>query len=399
MTRGSAGPTPQSAGYVQALIEDDPAELYETAPCGYVSTDPSGLIVKANRTFLEWTGHRASDLVHRRRFQTLLATGDRIFYETHFAPSLTMQGSVREIAVELVGPSGERLPVLLNAVLKTDDAGRPSAIRIAVFDARERRAYEQELVAARERAEQAAAAARSLAETLQRTLLPPDLPSIAGLDFGGAYRPAGDGSVVGGDFYDVFEIRSGVWGVVLGDVCGKGPSAAVVTALARHTVRALAVRMSSPSEVLAGLHDAIDRSDSDGFCTALHLVARPEDGSVHLTMSAGGHHLPLHVDRDGEITEVGRTGHLLGMLGPPRLHDVDVAIRPGESLALYTDGVVEGRRGSEYFGEQRLRDTLRAHHDRPAQALADTIAGAAVEFQDGHTRDDIAVVVLKAPAG
>ncbi|HSP05068.1 MAG TPA: SpoIIE family protein phosphatase [Acidimicrobiales bacterium] len=392
---GASGPT---HGYVQALIEDDPAELYETAPCGYLSTDPSGAIVKVNRTFLDWTGYGRDELVGSRRFQSLLAVGDRIFYETHFAPSLAMQGTVREIAVEVVCADGERLPALVNAVSTDAVGGRPGRIRIAVFDARERRSYERELLIARERAEQAAAEARALAETLQRTLLPLSPPEIPGMDVGTAYRPAGDGSVVGGDFYDLFELRDGTWGVTLGDVCGKGAPAAMVTALARHTVRALAVRSAKPSEVLRGLHDAIARSDVDSFCTALYLTVCAEDGALEVCMSAGGHHLPLRVGVDGTVAEVGRPGHLLGMLEPLHLHDEDVAVGPGEKLVLYTDGVIEAARAGDFFGEGRLHDVIREHRGDAAQDLADAIAGTAVEFQEQDTRDDIAVVVLGAAA-
>lgn len=392
----SPGATP--SGFVKALIADDPLELYETAPCGYLSTEPSGRIVKVNRTFLEWTGYTAADLVDRRSFQSLLAVGDRIFYETHFAPSLAMQGTVREIAAEVVCASGERLPVLVNAVRKDDPLGDHLRTRIAVFDARERRAYERELVRARERAEQAAAEARALAETLQLTLLPLSPPDIPGIDVGTAYRPAGDGSVVGGDFYDLFELWDGTWGVTLGDVCGKGPSAAIVTALARYTIRALAVRSSTPSDVLRGLHDAIARSDTSSFCTALYLTARTdEDGSLRTCLSAGGHHLPLRSTLAGTVEEVGRTGHMLGMLEPLALHDEEVVLAPGESLVMYTDGVIEAARGSELLGEEGLRAIIAAHRDASAQELADAIAGAAVEFQADVTRDDIAVVVLGAP--
>ena len=395
MALGGSSPTD---GYVRALIEDDPAELYETAPCGYLSTDPSGTIVKANRTFLDWTGYQAADLVHERRFQSLLAVGDRIFYETHFAPSLAMQGAVREIAVEVVCASGERMPALVNAVRTDGTDGRPVSIRIAVFDARERRSYERELLAARARAEHAAAEARALAETLQRTLLPLSPPDIPGIDVGTAYRAAGDGSVVGGDFYDLFELKDDTWGVTLGDVCGKGAPAAIVTALARHTIRALGVRAATPSEVLRGLHDAIARSDIDSFCTALYLTVRAEDGSLQVCVSAGGHHLPLLVDSTGRSTEVGRAGHMLGMLEPLQLHDEDVVVAPGEALVLYTDGVLEAARDGAFFGEERLHEVIADNCDGTAQELADAIAGAAVAFQRDHTRDDIAVLVLGAAA-
>lgn len=383
-------------GYYDALVDDDPEELYEAAPCGYVSTTPSGMITKANRTFLAWVGHEADDVVHRQRFQQLLAVGDRIYYETHFAPSLAMQGSVREIAVELVAASGARLPVLLNAAMKTDESGQPAAVRIAVFDARERRSYERELVAARRAAEEAADKARSLAETLQRTLLPPTNPRIDHLDFGGSYRPAGDGTVVGGDFYDVFQTRDDSWGFVLGDVCGKGATAAVTTALARYTVRASAMRSAVPSAVLGDLHDALELSGEGTFLTAVYGLVCPAEDGAEIEFAAGGHSLPLLVRR-GHVREVGRSGSLLGLLGPPRLHDTSVTLEPGDSLVVYTDGVLEARTGGTFFGHDRLHAVTAELCERSAQAMADGIAAAAVDFQDGYTRDDIAVAVLKCP--
>ena len=392
----SAPGSEPTEGYVRALIEDDPSELYETAPCGYLSADEDGRIVKVNRTFCDWTGYRGDELVGRR-FQTLLAVGDRIFYETHFAPSLSLQGTVREIAADVVCGDGQRLPVLINAVRAHSPRGADRT-RIVVFDARERRAYERELLAERERAERAAQEARTLAETLQRTLLPASMPTIAGIDVGAAYRPAGDGTVVGGDFYDVFQLDDRAWGVSLGDVCGKGPDAAIITALARHTIRALAVHTASTSAVLEGLHHAILRSpETDGFCTALFITANVgAAGEVHLRMSAGGHHLPLLVGTDGTVTEVGRRGHLLGMLEPLRLHEDQATVEPGESLVLFTDGVIEARRGEELYGEQRLHELLGELRIAGAQELADAITADAVDFQGGAlTRDDIAVVVLQ----
>jgi sigma-B regulation protein RsbU (phosphoserine phosphatase) len=389
-------PTRRTDGYYDALAELDPEELYETAPCGYLSMDASGTILKANRTFHEWTGY-GPELYDGRRFQRLLPVGDRIFYETHFAPSLAMQGQVREIAVEIVCATGDRLPVLLNAAAKPSTDGRPSIVRVAVFDARERRSYEQQLVEARQRAEAESDRARALAETLQRTLLPPALPTVDGLDLGATYRPAGDGSEVGGDFYDVFETGGRHWNVVLGDVCGKGAAAATLTALARYTVRAAAIRLQKPSEVLGMLHDALEQSGTGGFCTTLFGRVTATPTGARLTIAAGGHHLPLRVTADRSIGTVGRSGSLLGILGPPRLHDVTIDLAPGDAVVLYTDGVIEARAGDEFFGEHRLRDVLVAAADRPAQDLADAVAAAAVDFQHGVTRDDIAVLVLAVP--
>src|SRR5919112_2011511 len=254
----SSSPATDQAFY-DALLEDDPESLYERAPCGYLSTDPNGRIVKSNATFSALTGYPADQLVGRR-FAELLTAGGRIYYETHYAPMLRMQGTVREVAFDVVRPDGSRLPVLVNAGLERRPNGERRVVRVAVFDATERREYERELVRSLRRAERSEAQAKALARTLQQTLIPPTPPHIPGLDVAAAYRPAGDGEEVGGDFYDIFQIGTDDWAVTLGDVCGKGVDAAVVTALVRHTIRALSVRRHGPSEVLHGLDEVLRRA-------------------------------------------------------------------------------------------------------------------------------------------
>ena len=383
--------------FYAALLEDDAAELYENAPCGYLSTLPDGIILKANGTFLKWTGYGRDDLVGRRRFQDLLTRGDRIFYETHWMPMLMMQGHVREMAVELVGASGQRIPALVNAVTKYDEAGSPVAVRNAVFDATERRAYERELLAARQRAEESEAKAVALARTLQSTLLPPDIVDVPGVDVGGAYRPAGDGAEVGGDFYDVFETGRGTWAIVLGDVAGKGVEAAVVTSLARYTVRAEAARTPYPSAVLASLHEALARYHPDRFLTAVLAILAPTALAVRLTVASGGHHLPLRLGVGGAIETIGVPGTILGMLDTPVLADASTVLTSGDVVVLYTDGVVEARHEHEFFDDARLIEVITRCAGLEAQAIADCLVAAAVDFQDGMPRDDIAVVVVRVP--
>lgn len=139
-----------------AAFEESVEDLYDNAPCGYLSALPGGLIVKVNQTFLDWTGYRREDLVGRRRFQDLLTAGGRIFHETHYAPLLRMQGVVREIAVDLLRADGGRLPALINSTLKKDGDGDPLLVRTTVFNATDRKEYERELLRERQRAEQEA---------------------------------------------------------------------------------------------------------------------------------------------------------------------------------------------------------------------------------------------------
>ena len=386
-----------TAAFYSALAEDDPAELYDNAPCGYLSALPDGTIIKANATFLTWTGYDRDKLVGQRRFQDLLTVGDRIFYETHAAPMLFMQGMLREIAVEVIGASGLRLPVLVNALLKRDDDGQPQVIRAVMFDASERLAYERELVAARRRAEESEVRARVLAETLQRSFLPPDIVAVPGLDVGGAYRPAGDGSEVGGDFYDVFRTSQETWGIVLGDVCGKGASAAVVTALARYTVRAEALHVSAPAAVLVGLHKALVSGYPDTFLTVLFLLLDAVPEGHRLRVATGGHPLPLCRRADGRIETLGYPGSFLGMAETAQISEFATLLRPGDMVVLYTDGVSEARQGGSFFGEAGIAEAAGAAAGQSAQAVADAVVAGALAFQRGPARDDIAVVVVKVP--
>jgi PAS domain S-box-containing protein len=152
-------------------LEESADELYEHAPCGYLSTTPDGVIVRVNQTFLAWTGHSREAIVGRLRFQDLLTLPGQIFHDTHFGPLLQMQGFVREVAFDITRRERPPLPALVNAVQRRDRRGKPALVRITVFDATDRRQYESELLLARRKAEQATdteRAARELAEQANR---------------------------------------------------------------------------------------------------------------------------------------------------------------------------------------------------------------------------------------
>jgi PAS domain S-box-containing protein len=140
----------------EALLEERAEDLYEHAPCGYLSTLPDGTIVKINQTLLDWTGRTRDALLAGTRFQTLLTIGSQIYYETHYAPLLQMQGFANEIALEVVRGDGRILPVLVNSRQRRDARGTPLFNRITLFDSTDRRRYERELLLARRKAEQAA---------------------------------------------------------------------------------------------------------------------------------------------------------------------------------------------------------------------------------------------------
>lgn len=311
---------------------------------------------------------------------------------------LRMQGSARGIALDIVRADGRRQPVLVSSVLERGADAEPVVVRTAVFDAVERREYERELLRAKEQAEASEARARALAQTLQQTLVPPAPPRVPGLDVAAAYRPAGDGTEVGGDFYDVFEVGVGDWVLVIGDVCGKGVDAAAVTALARYTLRAAAVRMPQPSQALETLNEVLLRHPTERFCTAVLVRLRLHDGAWTATIGVAGHPLPLLAAPGTAPTRVGRAGSLLGVLAAPAFHDTKLALHPGDTLVLFTDGVTEGRRGPEFYGEDRLRAVVGATTG-PAGARVGAVVDDVLRFQSGRPSDDVAVVAVGVPAG
>jgi PAS domain S-box-containing protein len=160
------------------LLDESLQDIYEDAPVGYISSLVDGTIVRINRTLLGWAGRERGDLVGRARLHDLLAPGARIYYETHVAPLLQMQGEVREIAAELLRADGSRLSVLMNAVLVRDDAGAARVIRTTVVDASERRRYERELLRARSEAESRARAALALEHVAEGVLLVGDTGNV-----------------------------------------------------------------------------------------------------------------------------------------------------------------------------------------------------------------------------
>ncbi len=243
-----------------------------------------------------------------------------------------------------------------------------------------------------------------VARALQQTLLPPALPEIPGIDLGAKYRVAEAGIEIGGDFYDVFEVP-GSWVIVLGDVCGKGPAAAAVTGLFRHTLRAIAPsppgEEGGPAVILAATNDAIvDQIDDTRFATAALVTLDPGRGEADLCVACGGHPRPMLVRADGTIERVDATGTLLGVLPDPEFQEVSLHLGPGDALVLYTDGVTEARDGGSQFGEAGLMAALEgANLLHSADAVAERVVEAVDAFRDPDLpSDDVAVVTIRVPS-
>jgi PAS domain S-box-containing protein len=238
-----------------------------------------------------------------------------------------------------------------------------------------------------------------IADTLQRSLVPPELPDVPGLEVGARYRSAAPGTTVGGDFYDVFEVDLDNWGALIGDVVGKGPRAAAMMGLARYTIRTAAMSETRPSALLETLNEAILRQVRDNmFCTACFARVRRDGAHARVTIASGGHPLPLLVHPDGRVETSGEPGTLLGVFEDPTIVDRVLDLAPGDALVMYTDGVVDERRGDEEFGEERLRELLSTLGRASAQEIADSIDRAVLDFRTGDQKDDVAVLVLKVPS-
>jgi sigma-B regulation protein RsbU (phosphoserine phosphatase) len=236
----------------------------------------------------------------------------------------------------------------------------------------------------------------SIAQALQASLLPPTLPTAPGLEFGGRYAAAGEGNEVGGDFYDVFSMPTGGWGIAIGDVCGKGAAAAAITGMARDVLRLLVRDGAAPPQALQRLNESILELDERGrFCTAALGVVEPGPEGLRIRLSSAGHPPPVLIDAAGEARFVGRSGTLLGVIPDVDLSEDELVLRPGEALVFYTDGVTERRSGADMFGESRLLACMRAAAGRPADLVAGHLESDVRRFGAGPSRDDLAVLVIR----
>lgn len=235
---------------------------------------------------------------------------------------------------------------------------------------------------------------RRVAETLQAGLLPATLPEPPGIETAARYRAGVPAQQVGGDFYDLFETGPSEWGVVIGDVCGKGPEAASLTALARYTLRTAAVGQRRPKEVLRLLNEAMLRQQVEqGFLTVIFGRLSPAGAGYRLVLANGGHPLPLVVDSEGDVEEVGEPGTLVGTFKRLRVSETEIRLSPGDAVVLFTDGLVE-RADDVGGGRDWLHAALRACAGAPAQELAERVERESLTRQR-TALDDIALLVLR----
>ncbi|MFK0125772.1 PP2C family protein-serine/threonine phosphatase [Streptomyces nigra] len=399
-----------------ALLEDSAEDLYEGAPCGYLSTLMDGTIAKINATLLNWLGRSRQDVVGRLRFTDLLTVGGKLYHETHFAPLLRMQGDISGIALELKQADGGRMPVLVSSVVKHGTTGEPLLIRITVFDARDRRAYEEELLRrqraadeARRQAEADRARLQDAMTVLQQSLLPDILPDVPGAQTAAHYHTASPDRL-GGDFYDVFPLdskRGERFGFFLGDVCGKGPQAAALTSLTRYTLRAAALHDPDPVSALTTLnkvlHERYAGSGDPRYCTAVFGTIEPDPASRRLIvhLASGGHPPALVLRADGTATYLPTPGGLLvGVLPTAPFTAAATTLGPGDTLLLYTDGITEARTGvdrTSLYGDEALLAFAATQAGRPPHAVIEALGDLLAGFGDGLD-DDTALLAIGVPS-
>lgn len=239
----------------------------------------------------------------------------------------------------------------------------------------------------------------AISQSLQRSLLPPGLPQIPGVEVEVIYRAAGEGNEVGGDFYDLFPIRDGAYGFAIGDVCGTGPEAAAVTGLARHALRLLAREGFGGPAVLERLNAAIlDEGARSRFLTLLYGELWPqEDGSAILKIVCAGHPLPLRLRQDGTVEPYAEPQPLLGVMEDLELYEQTMTLDPGDVLLCVTDGVTERREGTRMLGDDGLADVLTTCTGLTAGAVAARIMRAVERFATDAPSDDMAILAMRVP--
>jgi PAS domain S-box-containing protein len=324
----------------------------------------------------------------------ILSTGESSLYP-EIPDHLLVEAAVDAEHLALLRAVGMRAVLIVPMKVQARTIGA-----LTMVSAESRRSFDQgDLEFAEQIAERAALAVENarlyserseVARTLQDSLLPEELPEVPGWEIAALYRPAGQGSEVGGDFYDIWEVGD-EWLMMIGDVTGKGVGAAALTSLVRYTAQAASDFDRSPTQVLAHVDSALRRRPVLSVCTALCLRISLDRG----TIAAGGHPLPLRLSDEG-ISQMGSPGTLLGAFANINRPETPFTLRPGETLVAISDGVTDtlGEDG-ERFGAERLRQTLHDARDQPPVVVRQRISAALESFQVGPQADDTAIVVMR----
>ncbi len=392
--------------------EESSAAIVDAALDCIITMDHRGRVLDMNRAAEATFGFDRDDAVGQLLADLVIPPELRAAHQTALASYVEHRQATilnRRLELTALRADGTAFPVELTVTRL--GTGEPPVFAGFLRDITERREAQQELerLLAREhearlRAEGAERDVRTVAGALQASLLPPELPAIPRVELGAAYRAGSDGWQVGGDFYDVFQLSADRWGLVVGDVCGKGPQAASATAIVRYALRAAAMRHEHPSGVLRALNEAlVDDPRAGGVFTAVYATIDVGVGDPVLRLASGGHPPPLLLRADGSVQRIGLPGTVLGGFPSIAAHDTDLNLAAGETLLFYTDGVTEAKTLDGRFGSERLEVLLAELSGLEAGAVATRVEAAVSELADAVS-DDIAVVALRtrlaqAPSG
>jgi serine phosphatase RsbU (regulator of sigma subunit)/PAS domain-containing protein len=234
-----------------------------------------------------------------------------------------------------------------------------------------------------------------VAEALQASLMPANLPDVPWLEFASAYIGATQWQEISGDFYDVFPTADG-WALAIGDVCGKGQDAAAMTAAARHSIRALAHVHQTPADVLGGVNQVLLAGDyGERFVTTSLAFLRKRGRRVQVRLAGCGHPGPAVVRADGRVEILDIDGMPLGLFGDGEARKTELELRQGDLLFFYTDGVTEARSADRGFFEDRLADELASVAGRSAAETVRAVQDLVTSFSDGELRDDVTMLAVR----
>lgn len=366
------------------------AAILNAALDAIITMDDDGRVVDFNPAAEGMFGYRREEAVGRPlaellvppRLRAVHTAGLERFRRTGEGPILD-----RRIEISAMRSDGSEFPIELT-VAAVEAPG------VTLFSGHVRDITER--VRASEQLRAAGFRYADIARRLQASLLPPQLPDVPGIDMGSAYEAGADGLDVGGDFYDAFEITDGRWGLVLGDVMGKGADAAAVTALARHTVRAAAIRNTDPARVLHFLNESLHHHEPERFCTVVFgfLELGP---ARKLSLACGGHPLPLLRTASG-VVQLGEPGRLLGPFPDWDGTTTSVTLQPGDLVLFYSDGFTEARRDDEEFGLDGLSATLAGTGCADAGQTVRALTEAVKAFATVPADDVTALALRVSPA-
>lgn len=308
------------------------------------------------------------------------------------ADVLLALGATRDTAEAVV--AGERLTLTVvplttqaavDATLVVASAAAPDAAEFAALAVRGAAAISAAFVF-EERA--------ALASTLRAALVPAPLPEIPGIDLGATYRPAQETTQIGGDFYDVMARPDRSWALSLGDVCGKGVDAAVLTGQVRQSLRTAGLMSDDPAQTLHLVNDAMLAGGGDNFVTLVYGVLARQGDRVRLRLATGGHPPPL-VLSNGAVTQVDTRGTIVGMLREVSFSVAEVVLEPGDVLLAFTDGATEARGPRGMLGLEPIVRTLADCGGMTAQAITERAMQLVLEHLDGRRHDDIALLAVR----